>query len=315
MKNRIVAALFALFLGSFGVHKFYLRDPGAGIFYIILMMIGSSMRLPISAFLGFIDALVLFTMSDEKFDKKYNKKYENRRHRNRDRRDNDRYSYREQRRYGGSDRRSYSREQYKGRSSRSSRPRGSYEVRREEYRRPKPKSQPERRPPRRPRENPFKKTGISKYKEFDLEGAIEDFNKGLELDPKDMALHFNIACAYSLTEQPEKSFHHISKAVENGIKDFEKIKTHDDLAFMRIQDKFEEFQKNGYRLNPVKEIPISGPENEEEIEVPDHKDKAPEDLIQDDVLLSQLQKLSELRKKGLLSEKEYSIEREKLMRR
>ena len=99
MKNRIVAALFALFLGSFGVHKFYLRDAGAGIFYLILMMVGASMKLPISMFLGWVDALVLFTMSDEKFDAKYNKQYEQRADR-RNQRGRNRYESRSQgRRY------------------------------------------------------------------------------------------------------------------------------------------------------------------------------------------------------------------------
>ncbi|GLR19782.1 hypothetical protein GCM10007940_43980 [Portibacter lacus] len=156
---------------------------------------------------------------------------------------------------------------------------------------------------RRPRENPFKKTGISKYKDYDIDGAIEDFNKGIELDPADMALHFNLACAYSLTEKPKKGFYHLQKAVENGFKDFEKIKTHDDLAYLRIQEEFEEFQENGYKFN-TSGSPI---ETIDKVE--------PEVVIQDDILLSQLQKLSELRNKGLLSDKEYSLEKEKLMRR
>lgn len=293
MKNRIVAALFALFLGSFGVHKFYLRDPGAGIFYIILMMVGSSMRLPIAGFLGIVDALVLFTMSDEKFDAKYNKQYDNRADKRANRRSNRYESRNQQRRYPPRDR-------YSTRSN------SGYENRRESYRKPPPRA-PERPAARRPRENPFKKTGISKYKEYDLEGAIEDFNKGIELDPADMALHFNLACAYSLTEQPEKSYHHISKAVENGFKDFEKIKTHDDLAFLRIQDGFEDFQKNGYKLNKLGNI--AAPETKVE-----EKDIPPQ-VLEDDILLSQLQKLSELRNKGLLSEKEYVVEKEKLIRR
>ena len=54
------------------------------------------------------------------------------------------------------------------------------------------------RPRKRP--NPYKKSGVEKYKEYEYEGAIEDFKKALEIDPKDIPTHFNIACAYSLTE-------------------------------------------------------------------------------------------------------------------
>lgn len=298
MKNRIAAALIALFFGSLGIHKFYLRDTGAGIFYLILMMVGSSMKLPISMFLGWVDALVLFTMSDDKFDAKYNKQYDDRSNRSnrRNQRGNARYETRSQgRRYPP-------RDNYAGQSRKS-----GYESRRESYRKPPPRAP--QKTTRRPRENPFKKTGISKYKDYDLEGAIEDFNKGIELDPADMALHFNLACAYSLTEKTDKSFYHISKAVENGFKDFEKIKTHDDLAFLRIQKGFEEFQKNGYRQSKLSNIPVAGePQTEATKSIPPQ-------ILEDDILLSQLQKLSELRNKGLLSEKEYSVEKEKLMRR
>jgi len=96
------------------------------------------------------------------------------------------------------------------------------------------------------RANPFKKSGIKKYKDFDLDGAIVDFNKGLEINPQDVALHFNIANAYSLTEQKEKAYYHLAKAVEMGFSDTEMINTKDDLAFVRIQPEWDTFKANGY---------------------------------------------------------------------
>ena len=151
-------------------------------------------------------------------------------------------------------------------------------------------------------QNPHKINGIKKYKEFDLEGAIEDFNKGLEIHPRDISLHFNLACAYSLTEQVEKAYTHLDKAVSLGFNDFDKIKTHDDLAYVRIQDRFDEFQNNGYRLKAADAIepPVSRESKEE--------------TIKDDVLLGQLKRLSELRDRGLLSEQEFIIEKKKLSR-
>ena len=153
-------------------------------------------------------------------------------------------------------------------------------------------------------QNPYKVNGIKKYKEFDLEGAIDDFKKGLEIHPKDISLHFNLACAYSLTEQVDKAYVHLDRAVALGFNDFEKIKTHDDLAYVRIQDRFEEFQKSGYRL----ELPatLSGTDN-----VPEVPKTEP---VQDDVLLAQLKRLAELRDRGLLSEQEFIIEKKKLTR-
>lgn len=155
--------------------------------------------------------------------------------------------------------------------------------------------------------NPFKKSGIAKYKEFDLDGAIADFEQGLAISEGDVALHWNIAAAYSLTEKKDKAFFHLNRAVELGFNDFEKILTHDDLAFLRIQPEFEEFKANGYKLS-AKQAQQS--RESKRLDAPE----ATENLT-DDILLSQLNKLAELRKKGLLSEQEFVMERKKLLRR
>ncbi len=147
--------------------------------------------------------------------------------------------------------------------------------------------------------NPFKKSGVEKYKEFALEEAIEDFKKGLDIDNEDITLHFNIACAYSLTEQKEKAYYHLSKAVQFGFNDFEKIQKHDDLAYVRIQPEFDSFKKSGFRLDRNM--------------MPKNDDGTPIE-VEDDALLSQLNKLAEMRKRGLLSEDDFVLERKKLLR-
>lgn len=150
----------------------------------------------------------------------------------------------------------------------------------------------------RQRANPFKKSGIRKYKEYDLDEAIIDFNKGLEIEPNDLALHFNIACAYSLTEQKDLAFTHLEKAVALGFKDFEKIQTHDDLAFLRIQPEFDDFKAAGYS---------SGKKEVADQETPM--------VAKDDRLLAQLNKLKELREQGMISDADYNMETKKILRR
>lgn len=66
MKNRLVAALLALFLGGFGIHKFYLGQTFKGIIYLIFFWT------LIPAIIALIEAIVLLVMSDEDFNKKYN---------------------------------------------------------------------------------------------------------------------------------------------------------------------------------------------------------------------------------------------------
>ena len=261
-RSRIFASLLAIFLGGFGAHKFYLRDPGGGILYIFIFIITSNLLgFPISFLFGWLDAFRMLTMGDEAFDKKYNK--------------------------------GLVRDDY-------------IEPNRPSRRRPaisRTTSNP--RPSRAiQKSNPFKKSGLKKYKEFELDGAIEDFIQGLEINPSDIALHFNLACAYSLTEKKEKSYRHLSRAVELGYNDFDKIQSHDDLAFLRIQEEFEDFKNKGYKIGAAQIT--SSPVENVEASVPE---------IKDDVLLSQLNKLAELRKKGLLTEDEFNLERKKLLRR
>lgn len=269
-RSRVVAAVISFALGALGAQRLYLRQSGPA-FFMIFMLIATSFKIaPIFAIFGIFEAIRFLSMSDQEFDRRHN------RYASTNRRDD----YLEQRR---------ERQVEKSRTREEQRQTG-----RSTTRRPSPI-----------KANPFKNSGIKKYKDYDLEGAIEDFAQGLNINPSDVALHFNIACAYSMTEQKDKAYYHLSKAVELGFKDFERIKTKDDLAFVRIQPEYDEFVESGYKLGRRSTSPV-----DTTVEgTPD------EDLvITDDVLLSQLNKLAELRKKGLLSTEEFNLERRKLLR-
>lgn len=64
-KNRIVAAVLAFFLGSFGVHKFYLGSIGWGIVYLLFCWTF------IPSIVAFIEFIIYLCTSDEDFAKKY----------------------------------------------------------------------------------------------------------------------------------------------------------------------------------------------------------------------------------------------------
>ncbi len=64
-KNKLAAALFAIFLGGFGIHKFYLGRIGWGLVYLCLCWTFSP------SLLGFIEGIIYLTMSDESFVRKY----------------------------------------------------------------------------------------------------------------------------------------------------------------------------------------------------------------------------------------------------
>ncbi len=66
MRNKTVAALLALFLGGFGVHKFYLGQNALGIVYLIFFWSY------IPALIAFFESIGLFLMSETAFNSQYN---------------------------------------------------------------------------------------------------------------------------------------------------------------------------------------------------------------------------------------------------
>lgn len=242
--------------------------------YVVGMFFG------ISLILGILDGIIFLTMDREVFDRKYNRAprwergdsdFDRRRHDLRRRR----RSHQRQDRHipHREDRRRRPSQEYSSKRSRDSR---QNRV-------------------RRPKNNPFKLAGIKKFKEYDMEGAIADFQQALKVDSTDISIYFNLACAYSQVENVELAFEHMSRAVELGFNDFEKIDTHDALAYMRIQPQWESFKTNGYRLRKE----LSSPK---------------ENLLDNDLLLEQLKKLNELKERGLITEDEFIEQKTKLTR-
>ena len=250
-KNRIIAGLLALILGTVGAHRFYLNDIGGGIFYLFLMFITAKLAFPVTFILGLIEAVKIFNMSNKEFDEKYNRE--------------------------------------KG-APRTRAKRGT-----REHRNVREVKRPRRKKSFFPKRNPFKKSAQEKYEKYDFQGAISEYRKALDIEPDDPELHFDIAKSYSLTENKELAFRHLDTAVQYGLKNPKKIDKDEDLAYIRIQPEYESFKKNNYRVA----LSSIGP--------------AKDDILDDDVLLAQLKKLSELRKKGLLSTDEFEIEKKKLM--
>ncbi|MDC7244161.1 MAG: NINE protein [Sphaerochaetaceae bacterium] len=65
-KNRITAGVFAIILGTFGVHRFYLNKIGAGIINFLFCWTG------IATIIGIVEGVIMLTQSDEDFRKQQN---------------------------------------------------------------------------------------------------------------------------------------------------------------------------------------------------------------------------------------------------
>lgn len=61
VKSKIAAGLLAIFLGGFGIHKFYLGKIGMGILYILFCWTY------IPAIVGFVEGIIYLCSSDENF--------------------------------------------------------------------------------------------------------------------------------------------------------------------------------------------------------------------------------------------------------
>lgn len=64
-KNKLAAILFAIFLGSFGIHKFYLGSIGWGVVYLLFCWTF------IPGLIGLIEGIIYATMTDQAFAAKY----------------------------------------------------------------------------------------------------------------------------------------------------------------------------------------------------------------------------------------------------
>jgi TM2 domain-containing membrane protein YozV len=65
-KSRTTTWVLAFFFGGFGVHKFYLGKVGQGLLYLFFFWT------LIPGLVAFIEFIMIASMSDKEFDRKYN---------------------------------------------------------------------------------------------------------------------------------------------------------------------------------------------------------------------------------------------------
>jgi TM2 domain-containing membrane protein YozV len=283
MKDKNLSAILAFFGGAVGLHRFYLGQVGLGILYFFIP--------PLSLLLGVIDAISFLSMDQATFDAKYNKEQYN-----------PVQATRSGRQLTDRERRHQQRQQERARRE---------QMRADQRATRRTTSVPSRTTRTTPSNTTSgqaeRQAGLRYFKDFEYDRAIIAFERALQKNPRDVASHFNIACSYSCEEEADKSFYHLDRAVALGFADFERIRTHDSLAFLRVQPGFQAFEENGYRLAPdlsAEEVVLENPIKEESlVELPE---------INDD-LLEQLQRLATLKEKGLLTEGEFATQKKRLL--
>lgn len=264
MKNKKVAAALAFFFGIWGVHRFYLGQRFLGVLYFLMFFMGMLFLIENEDFPLIAVPAILGFIDFVLFLAMPKEDFDER----------------------------YNKKRLQQMAQRE----GQYHR---NYRRGEPVfSQPQQ---HEPTQREYKKWGVEKFRDYDFEGAINDFERALQFKYEDPATHFNLACCYSILEDPQKSFHHLDQAVSFGFNQLDKVHTHDALSFLRTQPNFDDFVRNGYRQ--LQELPLPQKNFLEREKQP----KANNDL------LDQIKRLSELRDKGILTEEEFSQQKRKIL--
>lgn len=263
MKSKVAAGVLAFFVGVFGIHRFYLGQIGKGILYAIFFWF------PLTWIVAFIDGIIFLTMSDDDFNMKYNPHL------------------------------FYGRQQHNVNINVNSNGQTSTSGQRRDpvYQQQRPQRNKTTGKKVGNKSNPFKVEGTTLYRDYDFAGAIQSYQKSLKVQPHDPQINFNLACLYSLEENAQAAFMHLQKAVEQGYNNYDKIRTHDHLAFLRTQASFETFVKHGYSL--TQRLSAETPK--------------PMELELTDNVIAKLERLASLKEKGILTNDEFQLQKAKLL--
>ena len=130
------------------------------------------------------------------------------------------------------------------------------------------------------------------YNSGDYEASVSILKRVAALQPYNNLTYYNIACMYSLTKDSGNCLRSLQTAIGYGYSNFPKLSVDKDLEWMRKQPEYELFVKNGYQL-------IS--------------DIAEHSVNNKNLDLEQIEKLSILKEKGVLSEEEFIEQKKRLL--
>lgn len=306
MKDKTIAAILAFFGGIVGLHRFYVGQKGLGMaqlfFFVLALSAGASpftvLLLSLATIFGIIDAISFLGMDEREFDLKYNQAVVAA--------------------APTANRQASSMTDRERRFQERQRQRAELEKERERQDKERFQQRGAERTPGPPRPAAAKgdpgradrERGVRYFKDYEYGEAIEAFRKALSKNPRDVAAHFNIACSYSVEEESDRALYHLDRAVALGFDDFERIRNHDSLAYLRVQSAYPDFQANNFRLAAP---PPESINNTDDPLVNDDRQSLNTTAPVHDELLEQLQRLAALREKGLLTEVEFNTQKRRLL--
>lgn len=161
----------------------------------------------------------------------------------------------------------------------------------------------------------LKAEGVDYFRSGDYDLSIEAFEDALAVSASDPGVHFNLACAHSKTHRLIPALHHLELSVSYGLPNPERIDQHPALDWLRAQPAYATFKQQNFRQTVVipSAFPTQAAKVEEEkvagLDLPDIS-SVPTD---DDDLVTRIRKLGKLREQGILTEAEFSEQKEKIL--
>lgn len=127
----------------------------------------------------------------------------------------------------------------------------------------------------------------------DLNKYLITLQESLSNDSTNPTTHFELACFYSLIEDENNAYQHLSEAVTFGFTNKERLQKEPDLKWLRHQSNYKEFVTNGYKFSS-QEIQTSKSNTS---------------------YIDELKEIAKLKDEGILTEKEFNELKEKILNR
>jgi len=147
----------------------------------------------------------------------------------------------------------------------------------------------------------YNRSGLKLYNSGKYRDAINNFNAGLKYHPRHTLILFNLALCYSQIKNKEKSFYYLQESIDSGFSNYTQIETGAGFEFLRQQSDFDQFMNKINNFN----------EEEESTEIRDQNIEQGGSQSIDRITL--LEKLASLKERGLLTDEEFSFEKNKII--
>ncbi len=142
------------------------------------------------------------------------------------------------------------------------------------------------------------------YEYFDYQRAAELYEQALDLDLQDGESRVHAARCYVLLEDGESAYRHLAMAFQLGATNLDLVAEHPDFAWLRTRDDFDARRRAGFgAIGP--RSPGAAPAAERE------GTALPPPSIS---ILDGLERLADLRERGVLDDEEFSRQKERLLR-